>query len=222
MVEDQGFSETLEAETGVPLDDLYQDFIESGEQELAEKAFRLSKFLAAQNSISEILSASLQQEFGLEITVSVDFEADTLKKVVSSNEYDVLQLNFDAYYRDKTSDWAPNYNSSFRRINIASDGRILPAECTDSSVCEAKEISYETVMDQQRIWLHLEVGQQRAYTWVLIQDIVKEGRDNRLDPLEEVVGSKINLVLIPWLKLNAQQAEFARVARRCSDKSSTT
>ena len=132
----------------------------------AEKAFRLSKFLAAQNSISEILSASLQQEFGLEIPVSVDFEADTLKKVVSSNEYDVLQLNFDAYYRDKTSDWAPNYDSRFRRINIASDGRILPAECTDSSVCEAKEISYETVLDSTEDLVSSRgLGLFRAYTW---------------------------------------------------------
>ncbi|MEK9877207.1 MAG: hypothetical protein VW684_11160, partial [Betaproteobacteria bacterium] len=141
------FSADLENQTGVSIDSLYADFIEDGDQELSDKAYRLSAFLSAQNSIAEALSESLEQQYGVDIPVSVDFEEDTLRRVVSSNEFDSLELNFRAYFNDRTSEWAPNFWSEFVGIGISSSGKILSPGCALEGGCEGVDISLEAILD---------------------------------------------------------------------------
>ena len=185
------FVEDLEANLGISLSDLYEDYIASNNAERSAKAEKIVTFLQAAQGVRNAIKNHFASELGDDFEPYLGLSEQAAEQLFGPNFESITFLEMSVGFNFKgeadTEGWYPSHILHAGMIKIFENGMLANYACTPSagdSSCSLFDPTYENILNQ--LQSYLSYGGHKNDLIIPEVRIVSQYREAKIRDEEEV------------------------------------
>ena len=155
------FVDTLEANFGITMSDLYEDYIASNNAERSEKAEKVVSFLQATQGVKNAIKNQFASELGDNFEPYAGLSEQAADQLFGPNFESVtfleMSVGFNFNGEVDTEGWYPSHNFHTGTIKVFENGMIGNYSCSasvENASCSLLDPTYGNILDQLQSYLN--------------------------------------------------------------------